>query len=719
VPCDHVTHARHALDLPNRFRGRAEGGDANGSWESATVRAVGMAAQEGEGEVGSAPAGGAAPAGDTAGAEAEALSPEMEKMIREKEEAEAERRKAEREAERQRRRGDAEGGRWPASRTRHTDVLVIGAGAAGCAAARALAKAAPELAGIVVEAGDGIAPSGGGSYGDVRIFRSLHADEALRQMQEAALRLWADVEAESGDKLLERVGMLFYGAPDAGETAEGSVQGSLAALEAAQAPHTAFDGKDALAGRFPGLSSGEGDIGVFEDGAGTIQAADACRAMFRIAQDSGSWELQARSRVGELWQGERDPRYYALDNHGRLYVASKVVICAGPWTNALTDQLGSSLELSIWRVHWGMYRLKAGVMPPPPWFRLAKGDGLYYGHPSGREGLFTVGVDYADDACREAGITDMPWDSARTSVEPLAKMDAYVAEHWGGAFEPGRVTSEASPYTVTVDNRFVIDTLPGHPNVALFTGCNGRAFRFAPLIGGALAALLTGGEAPVDLAPLQCTRKGVLVQPEVPKDADGNPIKSPEQLAVEEAVTALRPLDLNSPVDRRISSFRRTVSRLQINDPSLSSCDLKHTSVTLKEAVVLANALRHNEHLRFLNLAWCGIDAEAMREICGALKTNSSITTIDLTNNPIGDAGVRDLATALFFNKTVETLVLTHCGVGEVGAMELAEALRVNDKLKALNLTWNTPGHEAAANVRKAWATTPSRAETASALLMD
>jgi len=442
--------------------------------------------------------------------------------------------------------------------------------------------------------------------------------------------------------------------------------------------------------------------------------------MFRLAQDAGSWELQARSSVGEIWQGERDQRYYALDNHGRLYVASKVVLCAGPWTNALTEQLGAALELSVWRVHWATYALRPGAAAPPPWFRLAKGDGLYYGHPSGgSDGLYIVGADYADDACREEGITDMPWDSAKMDERVLTAMDAYVAEHWGGALEPSRTASHASPYTVTSDNRFVVDTLPGHPNVALFAGCNGRAFRFAPLIGDSLAALLTGGEAPMDLAPLQCLRKGVLVQPEVPTDEAGNPIKSPEQLAIEEAVAALRPLDLNSPVDRRLSAFRRTVSRLQANDPSLSSCDLKHASITTKEAVVLANALRHNEHLRYLNLAWCGIDADGLRELCGALKTNTSISTIDLTNNPIGDAGARDLATALFFNKSIETLVLTHCSVGEVGAMELAEALRVNDKLKALNLTWNTPGYEAAAAVRKAWATTPSRAESSSSLLMD
>jgi len=42
---------------------------------------------------------------------------------------------------------------------------------------------------------------------------------------------------------------------------------------------------------------------------------------------------------------------------------------------------------------------------------------------------------------------------------------------------------QASPYTMTKDSFFVLDKLPAHPEVSMFTGGNGRAFKFAPLIG--------------------------------------------------------------------------------------------------------------------------------------------------------------------------------------------------------------------------------------------
>lgn len=42
---------------------------------------------------------------------------------------------------------------------------------------------------------------------------------------------------------------------------------------------------------------------------------------------------------------------------------------------------------------------------------------------------------------------------------------------------------QSSPYTMTKDGYFVLDKLPGRPEVCMFTGGNGRAFKFAPLIG--------------------------------------------------------------------------------------------------------------------------------------------------------------------------------------------------------------------------------------------
>lgn len=57
------------------------------------------------------------------------------------------------------------------------------------------------------------------------------------------------------------------------------------------------------------------------------------------------------------------------------------------------------------------------------------------------------------------------------------------------------------------DSYFVIDRVAD--NVAVFSGGSGRAFKFGPLIGDCMASLVTGGEAPVDLAPFSASRDAV------------------------------------------------------------------------------------------------------------------------------------------------------------------------------------------------------------------
>ena len=47
-----------------------------------------------------------------------------------------------------------------------------------------------------------------------------------------------------------------------------------------------------------------------------------------------------------------------------------------------------------------------------------------------------------------------------------------------------------SPYTMTKDAMFVLDTVPEHPNVSVFSAGNGRAFKFGPMLGRALANLV-------------------------------------------------------------------------------------------------------------------------------------------------------------------------------------------------------------------------------------
>jgi sarcosine oxidase len=60
-------------------------------------------------------------------------------------------------------------------------------------------------------------------------------------------------------------------------------------------------------------------------------------------------------------------------------------------------------------------------------------------------------------------------------------------------------------YTLTPDRDFVIDRLPGHPNIMVAIGA-GHAFKFASVIGRILSELAIDGATPSDISPFAITR---------------------------------------------------------------------------------------------------------------------------------------------------------------------------------------------------------------------
>jgi sarcosine oxidase len=61
-------------------------------------------------------------------------------------------------------------------------------------------------------------------------------------------------------------------------------------------------------------------------------------------------------------------------------------------------------------------------------------------------------------------------------------------------------------YTNSPDHHFILGAHPRHPNVVLAAGFSGHGFKFAPVIGEALAGLALGGETKLPVAFLSPKR---------------------------------------------------------------------------------------------------------------------------------------------------------------------------------------------------------------------
>jgi glycine/D-amino acid oxidase-like deaminating enzyme len=236
----------------------------------------------------------------------------------------------------------------------------------------------------------------------------------------------------------------------------------------------------------------------------------ACNA---LAKAAGNYcEVKLNTKIIALNTVRDDGKVVAVTEDGNTLVANNAVLAAGPWTNSVLEASGlPKLNLDIWQVQWAHYEVDADVAASiPQAFHFRKESnidgGLYYVFPSsasesmnnGGKAYVKVGVDFRTGE----SLADMESFCDKGSEDVLQLMDGWVKEHLPGA--GSRVDSFCHPYTMTTDSYFIMDKVT--PNVAVFSGGSGRAFKFGPLLGDCMAALLSGEEAPVDLKPFSVKR---------------------------------------------------------------------------------------------------------------------------------------------------------------------------------------------------------------------
>lgn len=376
---------------------------------------------------------------------------------------------------------------------------------------------------VLVEQSSSIAPPTASSSGDSRMYRQMYSSKFFSRMQTTALKRWKDVEELTGETLLQRNGLLFYG-EDTGETVEGSVLGAKQTMEELNLPFTFYKTGDEIAEAFPALAGCKGQpySGVCEDTAGHIKASKACAAMLKAAGES--CEVKVGSKICALNVNNEDSssekKIVAHTEDGTTILADHAVIACGAWTNDMLELAGlKTLDLNVWEIHWAHYKIRkdaAETIPQAFHFRNGVNEvdgGLYYVFPasatesveSDEDDEYTyvkVGVDFETPKGDLKAMSEFSYDGD-DRVRKL--MDEWVREHLPAAEE--RIDSYTSPYTMTADSYFVMDKIA--PAVSIFSGGSGRAFKFAPTIGDMMASLVTGDESPVDLSPFAADREAL------------------------------------------------------------------------------------------------------------------------------------------------------------------------------------------------------------------
>jgi sarcosine oxidase len=366
--------------------------------------------------------------------------------------------------------------------TRSFDAIVVGLGAMGSAALRALARRGLGVLGL-----DRFAPphDRGSSHGRSRIIREAYFEHpAYVPFVQRAYLLWEELEREAGERLLLPTGGLMVG-PPVGTL----VEGALASARVHGLAHELIDAVE-IQRRFPAFAPDPGMIGVWEPRAGVLFPESCIAAALTTAKRHGA-EIRAGEPV-ESWrvEGAGVEVRTARDR----YRADRLVLVAGAWIGGLLPDL--ALPLTIERVVQFWFEPAGGgedFAPercPISIWEHERGR-FFYAFPR-LEGRVKAALHHEGEDARADSIRrEVGGDEAQPLRELLRR---YMP---GAAGEPR--ASAVCMYTNTPDGHFLLDFHPEHPEVLIVSACSGHGFKFAPAVGEIVADLLVEGGTRFDL----------------------------------------------------------------------------------------------------------------------------------------------------------------------------------------------------------------------------
>jgi len=336
------------------------------------------------------------------------------------------------------------------------DVAVVGAGAMGSAAARALAAAGREV--VVLEQYE-LGHVRGGSHGGTRLFRPAADNAEVARLTEQARGLWRALEDESGETLFEVTGGIDHGVDDATVETFRSIHptGEVLSPEAAKE-------------RWPGMRFET--PALYQPGSGRLYADRTVSALQRVANA----EFREQSPVQAL---KVHDGLVELDVPGGAVQARQVVVTAGAWAPKLLTGL---VPLPPFKVTQEQPRFFEPVSDGLDWPSFVHGQKAVYG-------LFEPGSGVKVGLHGAGPVVDP--DTRDYAVEPEsdARLLRYV-EEWFPGLDASRSTVISCLYDNTPTDNFVIDRV-GPITVAV--GFCGQGFKFVPLIGEYVRNLVTGG----------------------------------------------------------------------------------------------------------------------------------------------------------------------------------------------------------------------------------
>ncbi|GKY92365.1 hypothetical protein MPSEU_000207400 [Mayamaea pseudoterrestris] len=393
----------------------------------------------------------------------------------------------------------------------HYDAVVIGLGAVGSFALRALSKTPGRWLGI--ERFSLGAHARGSSHGMTRIYRRAYFEHPHYvpwiEFSLNAFRELQDLDQET--ELMHECGMLLM-APK-GSACRTDLPPLLAASAHAAAKHDIpvnFLENEELATKFPQFRSEHDMVGLLEPNAGILRPERVIQAAQADAQLSGYAAMIGNTAVTNMRKrsdGKMAIRVqpFSCDVTGgepeeeREIVADTILVSAGAWTSQLlpqwapyltvTRQIQAWIDTSQHEKAYSLEKMPAWFMETPDW------QIPIYGTPADTTAGTMKHWIKVGTHCNAEQISDPSTHSLEVTRDEYAQLQhtTMLGLHsvaWTGHAVPHFVATEPCLYTMTPDGHFLVAS----PSSGIFgvSACCGHGFKMAPALGAMMADFALG-----------------------------------------------------------------------------------------------------------------------------------------------------------------------------------------------------------------------------------
>ncbi|HGM4999523.1 TPA: NAD(P)/FAD-dependent oxidoreductase [Serratia marcescens] len=385
----------------------------------------------------------------------------------------------------------------------HWDVIIIGAGPIGLAAAWNYAREHRDHKVLVLEQ-HALFTQLAGTSGEERHWRLQYSELEIFRLTLEADKLWRQLEQQADRKLIHRIGSLWFGDADVW-TNEGQIRQTMLSMDEMRLPYERLTMRE-IERRygFTGLDSNY--EGFLQQDGGVIDVKGTLASLYSLASEAGV-EFQFQQCVKAV---EPDARGATVLTTQNRYRARKVLVASGPGSKKLLRQLDIELALSTYEMACiSMLRSQRLGANDPFWFAfqppVESDSNLFYGFPPNPwsvNGFDRLGTDFEVDPITEANAPGY-----RANPQHVERALEFAHRHMP-FLEPDKQHSAASCLAVLPTDparQFYLDSAKGrcHGGEHLVVSAGGWAFKFTPLMGQICADLLAEREPRWDISALR------------------------------------------------------------------------------------------------------------------------------------------------------------------------------------------------------------------------